>query len=299
MSVSFLFSMTGYARAAGTEAAYSWQWELKSVNGKGLDLRVRLPGGYDRLEITARERMSKILRRGNVNATLEVRRTEGKAAGPTINRAALEAFVARQRDLAGLVDQSLPRLEDIIGLRGMSDAVEETGEVPDTGALDAALLRGLDEALTALSDTRAGEGRRLGDLLTGHLDAIELLTTQARTAASLQPQAVADKLRTALAALLDDGQKISEDRLAAEIALLASKADATEELDRLEAHISATRELLAAGGPIGRKLDFLAQEFNREANTLMSKAAEMAVTRLGLELKTVIDQFREQVQNVE
>jgi uncharacterized protein (TIGR00255 family) len=298
MSVPFLFSMTGYARTVGTEAAFSWQWELKSVNGKGLDLRIRLPGGYDRLEIPARERMGKLLKRGNVNATLDVRRSDAKSAGPTINRAALEAFIARQRDLAGLVDQALPRLEDIIGLRGMSDVVEETSET-DTGALDAALLRGLDDALAALSETRAGEGRRLGDLLTGHIDAIESLTAQARTAASLQPQAVAEKLRTALAALLDEGQKISEDRLAAEIALLASKADATEELDRLEAHISATRELLAGGGSIGRKLDFLAQEFNREANTLMSKAAEMAVTRLGLELKTVIDQFREQVQNVE
>ncbi|MFD2264584.1 YicC/YloC family endoribonuclease [Lacibacterium aquatile] len=298
MSDICIHSMTGFARQNGVEDVYSWQWELKSVNGKGLDIRIRLPSGADRLEIPARERIGKALKRGNISATLELRRVEVKSASLTINRAYIETLVALQQDLGLLVDQTPPRLTDLLSLRGVMEAPEPEAAQEDTSAQDKAILDGLDAALAALVDTRRSEGRRLSAVLAGHLDLVERLTLEARSAATLQTAAVAAKLKAQVTVLLE-GASVPEDRMVAEIALLAAKADPTEEVDRLEAHVAAARELLVADGAVGRKLDFLAQEFNREANTLMSKAAEMAVTRLGLELKTVIDQFREQVQNVE
>jgi uncharacterized protein (TIGR00255 family) len=293
--------MTGFARTGGTEAAHVWQWELKSVNGKGLDLRVRLPSGFDRLDIPARERLGRVLMRGNVSATLEIRRTSEARSQPfQVNHAVLEAFLTLQQQLHGKVSPALPNLTDLLAVRGILEGPEtETARPADTAEQDAHLLAGLEEAVSALQQARAAEGQRLSALLHSHLDQIAALTAEARAAASLQPQALSDKLRRQVAGLLADGVPVAEERLAQEIAILAAKADATEELDRLEAHVAAGRDLLTAGGAAGRKLDFLAQEFNREANTLVSKASELAVTRLGLELKTVIDQFREQVQNIE
>lgn len=298
-------SMTGYARTSGSHGALSWAWEAKSVNGRGLDLRLRLPNGLDRLDIPAREALQAALKRGSVSTQLEIKRSStGRAV--SIDFDLIDRILAAQDRLRSKVDLSLPRLTDLLQLRGVMDVAE--GEAVDEAtqaAEDAALLAGLAQLLVQLSQARLAEGARLGALLLAHLAEIERLTQEARRLAALQPQAAAERFRQALARLLGDGvapvaeDRLPPDRIAAEIALLAVKCDATEELDRLTAHVAQGRDLLAVGGPIGRKLDFLAQEFNREANTLVSKSADIGVTRLGLDLKTAIDQFREQVQNIE
>ncbi len=300
--------MTGYARTSGSHGgshggssgALNWTWEAKSVNGRGLDLRLRLPNGLDRLDIPAREALQAALKRGSVTVQLEIKRSAaGRAV--SIDFDLIDRILAAQDRLHSKVDLSLPRLTDLLQLRGVMEVAE--GEAVDDAAQgeeDAALLAGLSQLLAQLSQARLAEGARLGALLLTHLAEIERLTGEARQLAALQPQAAAERFRQALTRLLGDGAApVAEDRLAAEIALLAVKCDATEELDRLTAHVAQGRDLLAAGGPIGRKLDFLAQEFNREANTLVSKSADIGVTRLGLDLKTAIDQFREQVQNIE
>lgn len=290
--------MTGFARAEGQHDGLGWAWELKSVNGRGLDIRTRVPQGFESLEPLARQKLGEALKRGNVNVSLIVERRAGEA-GIRINRAVLDQVLALQAELAGRVDAAPPRLESLLAVRGVVEAGEEDTDEEARAARDADILAGLEQAVKAMVVSRLEEGARLAAILTGHLDRIEELTAQAKALGSVQPEALKARLRQQVLELLDASPSLNEDRLAQEAALLATKADIREELDRLAAHIAAARELMQAGSQIGRRFDFLCQEFNREANTLCSKSGDTELTRIGLELKAVIDQLKEQVQNVE
>jgi len=289
-------SMTGFARMAGASAAMSWTWEARSVNHRGLDIRVRVPPRFDSLEAKIRELLTKRVTRGSVTMSLDVRR-QGGGGALAVNRDMIERILELQRELGPQVDQSRPRIEALLAIRGVVETGESDEPTAPDEATEAALLATLAQAVEALVAMRAVEGRRLAALLGSQIDTIESLTREALALASLQPAAIAERLQRQVAQLV--GETLPPERLAQEVALLATRSDATEELDRLLAHVAAARDLVAAGGPIGRKLDFLSQEFNREANTLTSKSGDIAVTRIGLALKGVIDQFREQVQNVE
>ena len=290
--------MTGFARAEGQHDGFGWAWELKSVNGRGLDIRTRAPQGFESLEPLARQKLGEALKRGNVNVSLVVERRTGEA-GIRINRAVLDQVLALQAELAGKVDAAPPRLEALLAVRGVVEAGEEEADEEARAARDADILAGLEQAVKAMVASRLEEGARLAAILTGHLDRIEELTAQAQALGSVQPEALKARLRQQVTELLEASPALNEDRLAQEAALLATKADIREELDRLAAHIAAARELMQAGSQIGRRFDFLCQEFNREANTLCSKSGDAELTRIGLELKAVIDQRKEQGQNVE
>jgi uncharacterized protein (TIGR00255 family) len=286
-------SMTGFARAEAVSEARHWVWELRSVNGRGLDVRCRLPAGYDALDAVVRAAVAERCRRGNVSATLtEIRDQRSQLR---INRETLDqilGLVAELRDVA----VAPPRLDGLLALPGVVE--RQDGE--DEPARHLGLLtQQLNEALDGLKAMRLVEGERLAALALSHLQEIERLTDAARGLAASQPDAIATRLRLQLSELLGQATQPAADRLAQEIALLAARADVREELDRLGAHMAASRSLIAAGGAIGRKLDFLCQELNREANTLCSKSADVELTRVGLDLKVAIEQLREQVQNIE
>ncbi|MBT3536756.1 MAG: YicC family protein [Rhodospirillaceae bacterium] len=295
MSVS---SMTGFARASGGVGDDSWTWELKSVNSRGLDLRCRLQGGLDGLEAAARAAATKRFHRGNISMSLNLNRA-GATAEVRINDDVLETMLAVAGDLAKRIDAPPPSVEGLLALRGVVETVDREDSEDDRQALEAGVLLTLEETLKLLAQDRGAEGARLGGIIDGQVDAIATLTQSAGELAALQPAALKARLQQQVAAILEDAAGLSEDRLLQEAALLATKADVREELDRLSAHVEAARELLADDGAIGRRLDFLAQEFNREANTLCSKSQDAALTKIGIELKTVIDQFREQAQNIE
>ncbi|MBX3568174.1 MAG: YicC family protein [Rhizobiaceae bacterium] len=294
-----LQSMTGFARASGEAAAASVAWEIKSVNGKTLDARFRLPPGFERIEPIARQAIQKRFVRGNVQAALTVTRAGGTGIQPIVN----ERFL---RDLAGLAKRleeqfgAAPASADgLLGLRGVLE-IPEAAETEETRAeLDATILSTLDKAIDGLAEARGVEGAALGQLLLGHVGAIEELTARAEADPSRQPPSIRARLAEQVALLMESASGLDEARLHAEAAFLATKADIREEIDRLRTHIASARALLGSGGPVGRKLDFLAQEFNRESNTLCSKSNAGSVTAIGLELKAVVDQFREQVQNLE
>jgi uncharacterized protein (TIGR00255 family) len=289
-------SMTGFARVEAASGDRQWVWELRSVNGRGLDIRCRLPNGYDALDSLVRAAVGQRCRRGNISVTL----TESRQQRPrlVVNREALDQVLAAIGELRkdATLAAAPPRLDGLLGLPGVMERVDE--EDDPAGALDL-LGRRLDEALDALKAMRLAEGARLAAMAVAHVDEIERLTQESRAVAAAQPAAIADRLRQQLEALLGQSPLPGPERLAQEAALLAAKADVREELDRLGAHVSAARSLLQSGGAIGRKFDFLCQEFNREANTLCSKAADVELTRLGLDLKVAIEQLREQVQNIE
>ncbi|RCW27667.1 uncharacterized protein (TIGR00255 family) [Ciceribacter lividus] len=294
-----LQSMTGFARSEGTSGRYRWAWELRSVNGKGLDIRLRLPSGMEALEVEARHRLSEALSRGNLQVTLSVTISENRVEA-VVNEEALAA-VLKLRDALGssVVDPSPMRLDALLNIRGLVEFREAVDSEEIIAARDAAILDGLSRAIAALGDMRRREGDALGRLLAAHVDKIEELARRVEADPSRSPEEITRKLEAQLQALLESAPSLDRDRLHAEAALLATKADLREEIDRLKAHVAAARELLTEGGPIGRKLDFLAQEFNRESNTICSKSNAVAVTSAGIELKVVIDQFREQVQNLE
>lgn len=288
--------MTGFARTEGETSGLSWIWEARSVNGRGLDVRCRLPSGLDRLDPMVRAEATKQLKRGNVSVTL----TLSKAAGAppfTVDRAVLDQVLALQSELMGRVDRAPPRIEHLLQIAGvldrggLADAIDEK--------VEKALLAGFTQVLKRLIGARAEEGARLKSVLLGQIDEIERLTAEAAGAAVLRPEAVKERLRQQIRELLEAVPTLPEDRLAQEMALLAAKGDVREELDRLAAHIGQARDMLNEGGAIGRRLDFLSQEFNRESNTVCSKSQDVALTRIGIALKSVIDQFREQIQNVE
>jgi uncharacterized protein (TIGR00255 family) len=293
-----LQSMTGFARISGEFDGSLIGWEIKSVNGKGLDARLRLPPGFDRIDQPARQAIQSRFSRGNIQAALSVQQAEA-GIQPIVN----EAFLA---DLAGLADRlhkqfnvQPARADGLLALRGVLEFPESALDEASRAALDAAILDRLQAALGELAKARLGEGEALRAVLEGHLDRIAELAARARADPSREPAAIRERLREQVALLMDAAPGLDEARLHAEAAYLATKADIREELDRLDTHVAAARSLLKAGGPVGRRLDFLAQEFNRESNTLCSKSNAAAVTALGLDLKVVIDQFREQVQNLE
>ena len=295
-----LRSMTAFAAAKGAQDGFSWTWEMRSVNGKGLDLRLRVPDWVDGLEAGLRARAGKALGRGNVSLNLRLVRDDG-AGALAVNAAQLEDVLTamsevENRAMARGVTLAPATAADLLGLRGV---LESGAGEDDTTALCKTLLADFETVLAAFLDMRATEGRALAAVLTAQLDDIERLTDEAAQAAEARRPEMEQAFKAALARVMETAETADEARIAQEMALIAVKADVTEELDRLRAHVAAARDLLAAGSPVGRKLDFLSQEFNREANTLCSKAQNKALTATGLELKTVIDQMREQVQNVE
>ncbi|MCW5772227.1 MAG: YicC family protein [Rhodospirillaceae bacterium] len=290
--------MTGFARAEGQMGVYGWSWELKSVNAKGLDMRVRLPPGTDALEGPVRDRIAAKLKRGNVTASLTLARAPGSER-VIVNEAALDAMLALPAKYAGRIDPAPPRLDALLAVRGIVEVVEAPEDDEARAERNTAILATLDEALDRLGETRRGEGARLAALLHGQIGEIGRLIEGAEAMASARPEKLRVRLEEQLRQLLEGSPPMPEERLAQEVALLAARGDIREELDRLRAHCAAAAEALAKPGAIGRRLDFLAQEFNREANTLCSKSSDVDLTRLGIELKTVIDQFREQIQNVE
>jgi uncharacterized protein (TIGR00255 family) len=293
-----VMSMTGFARAAGSAGGWRWSLEIKSVNAKGLDLRLRLPAPFDRMEAEARARIGKALARGTCFATLSAQR-EGAASAARIDQAALASLAAAARVAAETAGLAPPTMDGLLAIRGVVD-VEEVGD--DEAAVAeacAGALASLEEALANLTKARQAEGSALAALLNERLDAIETLTLAADSNPARKAEAIRARLAESVAALMESSRGFDENRLYQEAILLAGKADIREELDRLKTHVVAARALLEGGGAVGRRLDFLAQEFGREANTLCSKANDVSLTTQGLELKAQIEQFREQVQNVE
>ncbi len=293
-----LQSMTGFARREGTVGRYRWVWELRSVNGKGLDSRLRLPPGFERLEADVRRLLSDAFSRGNMQVSLNVSAGDAPLAA-VVNRDALAALVALRGELGDLIDPAPLRLDSLLSIRGIVDFREVEEDATETESRDAVVLDGFSAAIADLGDMRRREGVALAGLLEGQITKIAELTAVVEKDPSRSPEEIAKRLAAQVAALLDAAPSLDRDRLHQEAAVLATKADLREEIDRLTAHVAAARELIAKGGPIGRKLDFLAQEFNRESNTICSKSNSAAVTAAGIELKVVIDQFREQVQNLE
>jgi uncharacterized protein (TIGR00255 family) len=291
--------MTGFARSEGTSGRYRWAWELRSVNGKGLDIRMRLPQGMEGLEPEIRHLLSQYVTRGNVQVGLTVQVSENRVEA-VVNRDALDALLKLRDDLGdGLVDPAPIRLDALLSIRGLVEFKEASDDPEAIASRDADILAGLERAVHSLSEMRRIEGDALCRLLSDQVSHIEDLARIVEADPSRQPDEIARRLESQLNALIGAAATLDRDRLHAEVALLATRADLREEIDRLKAHVAAARDLLAIGGPVGRKLDFIAQEFNRESNTICSKSNAVAVTSAGIELKVVIDQFREQVQNLE
>lgn len=293
-----LTSMTGFARAASQDDRSNWTWEARSVNGKSLDLRCRVPSGFDTLEQMARQAIAKRFKRGNISMTLSVERRTGVAVY-RVNRELLDQVLALRGELAGKIRDEKPSLEGLMAVRGMIEPIEEIESEEAVAARTAAIAVTLDELVEALAAARADEGVRLDAVVTAHLNEIDMLVDRAVTCAAARPDAIRERLQILVGELLDAGTSVSEDRLAQEAALLVGKADVREELDRLRAHIAAANDLMMESVAVGRRFDFLCQEFNREANTLCSKSADVELTRIGLDLKAAIERLREQIQNVE
>jgi uncharacterized protein (TIGR00255 family) len=293
-----LRSMTGFARSAGAHGAVRWHWELRSVNGRGLDVRLRVPPGFEALEPAIRERVGRRLARGSISVSLSVHR-DSPVSDIRLNEDLLGKVLAAIDRIRAAGDFERPRPDGLLGLRGVLEIVEQEESETEVEARQAAMMAGLDTAITGMIEARTAEGRRLEPVLQGHLAMVDTLVDKVAASAARTPETVRFRLKEQVAKLIDATHTLDEARLYQEAALLAQRADVEEELKRLKAHIGAARDLLASSTPVGRKLDFLAQEFNREANTLGAKSNDLEITRLGLELKAVIDQLREQVQNIE
>ncbi|MEM8574116.1 MAG: YicC/YloC family endoribonuclease [Pseudomonadota bacterium] len=293
-----LKSMTGFARTDGTHGETRWFWEIRTVNGRSLDLRLRLPSGSERLEPRVRACCQERLVRGNCTVSLTLKREAGQLE-IRLNEAALSEALAVAEKAQKRTRLKPAKLDTLIGMRGVVEVAEPEESDEEREAFAATLLAGLSEALDQLVAARVAEGGRLAEVIETQLSGIDTLVSQASTIMANQPELIATRLREQISRLDEAGASLDPERLHQEGLLLAAKADIQEELDRLTAHVAAGRELLASGQPVGRKLEFLAQEFNREANTTCSKAADIEISRIGLELKSVIDQLREQVQNIE
>jgi len=293
-----LSSMTGFARSHGASGPYAFEWELKSVNAKGFDLRLRLPQGWDELDAHAKKRAGELLARGTVYANLNVKRANA-ASTVRINEDVLAAVVKVAHELAGKIDAVAPSIDGLLGIKGVIEVVELESNEDEDKAAKAAAAMAFDQALDHLVEMRRREGTSLGQILAQRLDEIEVLAKRAETAPGRKPEAVRARLAEQVAALLETSDRFDADRLTQEALLIAAKADIREELDRIASHLSQARELIGKGGPIGRRLDFLAQEFHREVNTTCSKSNDLELTNTGLEMKSVVEQFREQVQNLE
>ncbi len=293
-----LVSMTGFAEAQGSRSGAHWRWEAKSVNGRGLDLRLRLPQGFDGIEAAARVLAADRFKRGNIQASLTYE-VAASQRGLRIDAVALASAVQIAKEVAAETGLRPASVDGLLALKGIivqDEALEMDNR--ERGGRDAAILETLAASFDALARARANEGAKLGAVLEAQMAEIARLTQAAGVLGAAQPMSLRAKLEQQVKDLVGPGT-VSPERLAQEIALLAVRADIREELDRLAAHVGEAKKLLSSGEAVGRKLDFLAQEFNREANTLCSKSSDVELTRVGLGLKAVIDQFREQAQNVE
>lgn len=292
--------MTGYASGQGAFEGYSWTWELRSVNGKGLDLRFRLPEVLTGLDGEIRSKVSRVLSRGNVSASLKIQSVSADGAvelDPERLEVVLDAMAAVEaRAMERGLSLAPSNAADVLGLRGVFDASREQD---DTTKLRNHVLTAFDDVLEEMRAMQSKEGVQLSVVLAQQFDDIEALVEKAASVAEARKPETKAQVEAALARVVENADQLDEARVMQELALIAIKADVTEELDRLRTHVKAARDLIAGGSPAGRKLDFLAQEFNREANTLCSKSQNAALTSIGLELKSLIEQMREQVQNVE
>ena len=293
-----LSSMTGFARSHGASGPYSFEWELESVNAKGLDLRLRLPPGWDELETYAKKRAGEGLARGTVYATLNVKRANAQSA-IKINEAVLASVVRVAGQLASRIDAVAPSIDGLLAIRGVVEVVEPESNEEEDKAAKAAAAAAFDVALADLVAMRRREGVTLGQILTQRMDEVAALAGKAEATPGRKPEAIRARLAEQVAMLLEASDRFDADRLSQEALLMAAKADIREELDRIASHVTQARELIAKGGAVGRRLDFLAQEFHREVNTCCSKSIDLELTNTSLEMKNVVEQFREQVQNLE
>jgi len=293
-------SMTGFASASGALEGWSWSWELRGVNGKGLDLRLRVPDWVEGLEVALRKQVTAEVARGNITCNLRIASAENDGT-LQVNTAQVDTLLAALHEIeARAMDAGVSlapsRASDILTMRGV---LEQSDQAQDIDALREALLAEFPAVLEGFNAMRRQEGAALADVMQDQLNEVETLAAKAAALADARKEDTAANLRRNLARVMNNSEGADADRVAQELALIAVKADVTEEIDRLAAHVAAARALIGQGGPVGRKLDFLMQEFNREANTLCSKAQSTELTTVGLALKAVIDQMREQVQNVE
>ena len=293
-----LSSMTGFARSHGASGPYTFEWELKSVNAKGFDLRLRLPQGWDELEAFAKKRAAEMLSRGTVYANFNVKRTNAQST-VRVNEDVLASVLRVAGSLASKIDAVAPSIDGLLAIKGVIEVVEPERNEEEDKAATAAAAAAFDEALKSLVAMRRREGEALGQILSQRMDEMEMLARKAEAAPGRKPEAVKARLAEQISALLETSDRFDSDRLNQEALLIAAKADIREELDRIASHVAQTREMISKGGAIGRRLDFLAQEFNREVNTCCSKSNDVELTNTGLEMKNVVEQFREQVQNLE
>jgi uncharacterized protein (TIGR00255 family) len=290
--------MTGFARAAGQDERLAWTWEARSVNGRSLDVRVRVPSGFEAVEQAVRAAAAKQFHRGNVSLSLTVDRS-GVSPSYRLNRTLLDQVFALRDELGDRVGGEPLSLEALLAVRGMLEAVDVDEDEQAATAREDAISKSGMETIANLAAARAEEGARLAALIGRHIETITKLVEDAGAAEAAQPEAHRARLRQLVADLLDAEASLPEDRLAQEVALLVGKSDVREELDRLKAHIAAAHDLMSDGGAVGRRFDFLCQELNRESNTLCSKSSDVELTRIGLALKAAVEQLREQIQNVE
>jgi uncharacterized protein (TIGR00255 family) len=290
--------MTGFARSEGESGRFRWVWELRSVNGKGLDLRFRIPPGLDAIEVDCRAIALAAFTRGNIQISLSMNAQDERVEA-IVNEDALAALLALKSRLGDKVDPAPLSFSALLNMRGIIDFREPEEEPEAVATRNSLIIESFGKAVDAMRSMREREGEALSGVLLGQVSQIETLALAVEADPSRSPAEITRRLNSQVELLMSASQSFDSSRLYTEAALLATKADLREEIDRLKAHVVATRELIAVGGPIGRKLDFLAQEFNRESNTICSKSNAAAVTAAGLELKVTVDQFREQVQNLE
>lgn len=293
-----LQSMTGFARTQGQFEETSWVWELRSVNGKGLDLRLRIPSGFEALEVKSRKLLTTYFTRGNVQISLSVTQSSS-ASLPYINQEAVSTLLEAARELQQRVGGDLPSAAELMAMRGVVELQEKQLNDEEKDTLHLAILESLKEAAEALLSMRQGEGRAIAEVLRQQVEKIEQLHRQIEANDARSPEAIKQQLQTQIDKIVENNAEFDDQRLYQEVAILAAKADLQEELDRLAVHVKAAQDLLRSDGPVGRRLDFLAQEFNRECNTICSKSNSAEVTSIGLDMKLIIDQFREQLQNME
>lgn len=293
-----LQSMTGFARTQGQFEETSWVWELRSVNGKGLDLRLRIPSGFEALEVKSRKLLTTYFTRGNVQISLSVTQSYS-ASLPYINQEAVSTLLEAAKELQQRVGGDLPSAAELMAMRGVVELQEKQLNDEEKDTLHLAILESLKEAAEALLSMRQGEGRAIAEVLRQQVEKIEQLHRQIEANDARSPEAIKQQLQTQIDKIVENNAEFDDQRLYQEVAILAAKADLQEELDRLVVHVKAAQDLLRSDGPVGRRLDFLAQEFNRECNTICSKSNSAEVTSIGLDMKLIIDQFREQLQNME
>jgi uncharacterized protein (TIGR00255 family) len=293
-----LQSMTGFARTHGQFEETSWVWELRSVNGKGLDLRLRIPNGFEALEVKSRKLLATYFTRGNVQISLSVAQSSA-ASLPYINQDAVSALLDAAAELQKRVGGDLPTAAELMSMRGVVELNDKPMGDDEQAKLHSAILKSLEEAADALLKMRQSEGSAIAKVLEQQVEKIAQLHAQIEANEARSPEAIKQQLQMQVDKLVENNAEFDEQRLYQEVAILAAKADLQEELDRLVVHVKAAQDLLRSDGPVGRRLDFLAQEFNRECNTICSKSNSAEVTSIGLDMKLIIDQFREQLQNME